>query len=46
MYQNPINERYVCKNNYPLTRLLFVSWIVIFYWHVLHLLDFDTADMI
>ena len=29
-YQNPINERHVCKNNYSLTRLSFVSGVVIF----------------
>ena len=55
--QNPINERHVYKNNYSLAYVFhfffwyrvfisFVSNVVIIYWHVLYLLDFDTADMI
>ena len=45
-YQSPINERHVCKINYPLTHLSIVSRLVIFYWHVSHLLDFDIADIV
>ena len=45
-YQNPINDRHVCKNNYSLTRLSFVSGVVIFDWHVSHLVDFDTVYMV
>ena len=46
LYQNLINKRYVDKNNYPLTRLSFVSGLVIFCWHISHLLDFDTANIV
>ena len=45
-YQNPINERHVCKNNYPLTRLSIVNGLVNFYRHISHLLDFDTTNMV
>ena len=45
-YQNLINKRYVDKNNYPLTRLSFVSGLVIFCWHILHLLDFNITDIV
>ena len=34
------------KNNYQLTRLSFVSGIVIFCKHVFHLLNFDTINMV
>ena len=45
-YQNLINKRYVGKNNYPLTRLSFVSGLVIFCWHISHLLNFDITDIV
>ena len=38
--------RKVCKNNYSLTRLSFVSEAVISSKHVSHLLDFDTVDVV
>ena len=47
-YQSSINERRVLKKKkLPInTCLSFISVLVIFCWHVLHLLDFDTMDMI
>ena len=45
-YQNPINERYVCENNYLIIYISIVNELVIFYWRVSRLLDFDIADMI
>ena len=46
LYQNPINDKHVYKNNYPLTRLSFVSKIVIFRWSVLYLLNFNTTNLV
>ena len=39
--------RSLYKNNYALTHVFqLLCELVIFYWYVLHLLDFDTSDMV
>ena len=45
-YQNPINERHMYKIAIHYTCLSIVSRLVIFCWHVSHLLNFDTTNMI
>ena len=45
-YQNPINERHLYKITIHYTCLSIVSRLVIFCWHVSHLLNFDIANMI
>ena len=45
-YQNLINEKHLCKNNYSLTHVFQLLVGYLFFVDVLHLLDFDTADMI
>ena len=46
LQENSINEKHVCKDNYPLTRLLFVRGIIIFCRCISYLLDFDIVDII
>ena len=48
-YQNPINKEICVQINYSLTHvfhLLVGYWVSFFYWHISHLLDFETADMV